>query len=165
MCGQAKPQTAQIPGNEPFGICPQLLGERKFPLPGSGSPEYRSLPSPSPFYVFQSIVRGVAFAAKSALQFGSGTRPLVVDTLAEMPEAQIHRACPSSRDYTRTYPTRACTQNHSLKLNSRIRNSFPSFPALFYFSFFFELREISSCSCIRDMQKLFYFVVGDFRFL
>src|SRR3989338_6472387 len=111
MCGQAKPQTAQIPGNEPFGICPQLLGERKFPLPGSGSPEYRSLPSPSPFYVFQSIVRGVAFAAKSALQFGSGTRPLVVDTLAEMPEAQIHRACPRVFVITqKLYPTRACTK-------------------------------------------------------
>src|SRR3989338_5322508 len=38
MRGQAKAQTAQILGNEPFGICPQLLGERKFPLPGSGSP-------------------------------------------------------------------------------------------------------------------------------
>ena len=35
---------------------------------------------------------------------------------------------------------------------------------LFYLAFFFERREIPSRSCIRDMQKLFHFVVGDFIF-
>src|SRR3989344_3737467 len=48
----------------------------------------RGLPPPSPLYVFQYCVWCVAFAFENSLQFGTGTRPLVMDTLAEMPEAE-----------------------------------------------------------------------------
>ena len=40
-------------------------------------------PSPSPLYVFHITVRGVAFAFDFRFQDNFGTRPLVMDTLAE----------------------------------------------------------------------------------
>ena len=42
-----------------------------------------------------------------------------------------------------------------------IQNSLTLFADLNYFSFFFERREIARCRCVRDMQELFYFVVGN----
>ena len=54
----------------------------------------RSLPSPSPLYDFQYRVLCVAFAFENGLQFGSGTRPLVMDTLAEIPEGAMHSCLP-----------------------------------------------------------------------
>ena len=56
--GKQNVQTAQIPGNEPFGICPHLLGERKFPLPGSGSPPAGGVCPRHPHSSFFNIVFG-----------------------------------------------------------------------------------------------------------
>ena len=119
--------------------CPQLLGERKFPLPGSGSPPAGGVCPRHPHSTFFNIVFSVSLSLSiSGFQFGSGTRPLVVDTLAEMPEAQNTRACPSSRDYARAYPPVRARESHSLlELNSGIRNHVSSFSVLFYFSFLF----------------------------
>lgn len=88
MSGQTKSRTAQIPGNEPFTKLPALLRERKFPLPGSGSPPTGGVCPRHPHSTFFNIVFSVSLSLSiSGFQFGSGTRPLVVDTLAEMPEA------------------------------------------------------------------------------
>ena len=67
-------------------------------------------PRTTPFLVFK-----IAFVVSlplriSVLQDYGGAHPLVMDALAEMSEAQMHRAYPSVCEYTHALPTRARTR-------------------------------------------------------
>src|SRR3989344_3987319 len=113
-CGQAKLQTAQIPGNEPFGVCPQLLGERKFPLPGSGlhSRITKSvLPSPSTLYVFQYCVWCVAFAVKISISIRVRHSSFSRGHPSGNARGANTSCLPQPRRVRRGYPTRACTRD------------------------------------------------------
>ena len=74
-----------------------------------------SVPLPSgyayPSSHFHIYVCGIAFAFILSIASAGGTRPLAVATLAEMPEAQIHRAYPSACEYAHALPTRARTNS------------------------------------------------------
>src|SRR3989344_6616512 len=96
----------------------------------------RRLPSPSPLYVFQYCVWCVAFA----FDFWISIR---------VRHSSFSHGHPSGNARGEKYmclthpPVRAQNRREEkrdgrlpAKLNSRIRNSFPSFSTLFYFSFF-----------------------------
>ena len=105
----------------------------------SGSPPAGGVcPHATPLYVIHIRVCGVRFRFLDFLfHQDGGTRPLVMATLAEMPEAEYMCLPQSFCDYTKTLPTRACTRESLPELNSRIRNRVSSFSNLFYFIFFF----------------------------
>src|SRR3989344_5851428 len=135
-------------------------GEGVFSPPGGVSPPRRRLPPPSPLYVFQYCVWCVAFAFDFCISIRDR-------------HSSFSRGHPSGNARGAKYmclthpPVRARNRRGQKEtadsLDSGIRNSFSSFTVLFYSSFFLQLRQIASCSCIRDMKKLFYFVVCDFR--
>ena len=69
------------------------------------TPDYRSSILAIPtlrFTIFRLV--SMTFVFDFPFQYNFGTRPFIMDTLAEMPEAENACACPSSRDYTRATP-------------------------------------------------------------
>ena len=113
---ERKIRTAQIPGNEPFSIS-ALLGERKFPLPGSGSPRLRGVCPRHPHTTLCNI---------SFIEYDFRLRFPISIQLRRSSFSHGHhsgkcprrntRACPSSRDYARAYPPVRAREAHSLEL-------------------------------------------------
>jgi len=96
----------------------QLFGGRKesFPQLRLVSAGLDQPAQPTPFLVF-NIAFVVSLPLRiSVLQDNGGAHPLVMDALAEMSEAQIHRAYPSVCEYAHALPTRARTKGTPFKI-------------------------------------------------
>jgi len=163
MCGQTKEQTAQIPGNEPFTRLPATSWGEEVSSPRVGTtlrdyPQCSALAIPTLRFSILCLVCSFRFRELIAIR---------------VRHSSFSRGHPSGnarggKCMCLTHPPVRARNRRGQKetadsLDSGIRNSFSSFTVLFYSSFFLQLRQIASCSCIRDMKKLFYFVVCDFR--
>jgi len=100
-------------------------------------------PSPSLLLVF-IILFGVSLLLLDyRTSFFYGAHPLVMDALAEMPEAQVSRACPEFV-ITQTLPTRACTRKSLPVRFGNTKLLFQFFRFVLFFLLSRELRDTES---------------------
>ena len=80
-------------------------------------------------FVVRCYQYGFGVSLFRVMQDYGGAHPLVMDALAEMSEAQIHRAYPSVCEYAHALPTRARTRETPFsklqRFNTKIIKFFP----------------------------------------
>lgn len=99
---------------EPFARLPTLLGERKFPLPGSGSPtEVGVCPRHPHSTFFISNFCGVASLLNLVLQFRVGAHPSAMDAHSGNARGANANTCPENVR-VRTFSTHPCAYARTL---------------------------------------------------